>query len=147
MLGPCCRFTGSPAVHMNLNQGSSPWWLGLTPHCLPELEEADEPQMDPTPDCCRDGPQRLLPEGAPRLEPQPLPLITWGALLVCAVTEGKAWKKHELVNPIQILWGNSLRELYTYLEFRSPLTWAIIYTGINPLRSCTYSRISKKILS
>ena len=102
-------FTIDPAVHMNLNQGSSPWWLGLTPHCLPG--EDVEPQRVDWPPClagpqtlppdwppdCLEGAQRLLPEGVPWLEPQPLLPITKGALLGWGVTEGKAWNKESMI--------------------------------------------------
>ena len=101
-----CSLWIDPSAHMNLNQGSSPWWLGLTPHCLPgeevELQGFDCPPClagfqtlppDWPPDCL-EGAQRLLPEGVAWVEPQPLLLITTGALLICGVTEGKAWKKH-----------------------------------------------------
>ena len=109
MLGLYC-FTIQP--HMNLNQGSSPWWLGLTPHCLPEEVE---PQRLPTD--CLGWPQRLPPEG---LEPHPLPPITKGALLVCGVSVGlllgKTWK-----------WGNCENTQITFFgRFLAKCGWVLV---------------------
>ena len=84
-------------AHMNRSQGSSPWWLGLTPHCLPEGDGAHKLP----PDCeTLVGPQRLLPDGAAWLEdPQPLLLISNGALMVWEVVgslQGNTWKRTQV---------------------------------------------------